>query len=221
MSMLQPTPQRMGVDTKAWRTTINLANVVNVFFEYRDIHRIADVGSVLLIGVTNGIEAEFLRARGFGVTTFDIDPAFEPDEVGSCDDLSRFGDGQFDFVVASHVLEHLPATRLEAALGEFARVAHHCLIYVPVGGRYLSLKLLVGTRWQFTLCFDFIRFWHRPSGIDRIYRSNEHYWEVGYLGFRRSDVRRLLSRYFLVLDEYRNTEWMPSYNFVLQSNVKK
>ena len=217
--MQGPQPQKMGVDTHAWATSVTLANLVNVFYEYRDATSLPDVRKVLIIGVTNGVEAAFLRSRNFSVTTFDIDPTFSPDEVGSCDDLSRFSEMQFDLVIASHVIEHLPVTRLENALRELARVGRHCLIYLPVAGRHMSIRVSIGTRRVFTLVLDFIPFWHRPTGVDRIYRFNEHYWEVGYRGYRKKQLRLLLAKYFVIRADYRNKDWLPSYNFVLSSLV--
>jgi SAM-dependent methyltransferase len=40
-------------------------------------------------------------------TTLDMDPSTEPDVVGNVCDMSTFRDESFDFVLASHVLEHI------------------------------------------------------------------------------------------------------------------
>ena len=212
-----PEPSPMGIDTQAWANEVNLSNMVNVHYEYRDALELDDVRKVLLIGVTNGVEADFLSSRGLQVTTFDIDPTFGPDELGSCDDLSRFSDRQFDLVIASHVLEHLPLPRLDVALREIARVARFALIYLPVAGRCISVRVAMGSRRSWTFRLDLYRYWHRPSGVDRVYRFGEHYWEVGYRGFRKTDIRKRLERYFRVVREYRNPDWLPSFNFVLSS----
>jgi Methyltransferase domain len=214
-----PSPEKMGVDTVLWAKVVNISNLINVYYEYRDAMSLPLVGKILLIGVTNGVEAAFLRSRGFVVTTFDIDATFAPDEVGSCDDLSRFTDARFDLVIASHVLEHLPVTRRDDALSEFARVARHALVYLPVAGRHIGIRCSLGTRRSFVIRLDLLRFWHKPSGIERIYRFNEHYWEIGYRGYRKRDVRAALSRHFSIRNEYRNLDWLPSYNFVLSSKA--
>lgn len=56
------------------------------------------------------------------------------DHVGRAEDLSRFADGTFDAVYASHVLEHLaPRGPLEAGLGEWHRILR------PGGTLYVSV----------------------------------------------------------------------------------
>ena len=64
---------------------------------------------------------------------------------------------------------------------------------------------------------DLFPFWERPSGVQLAYGGGQHYWEVGYQGFRVKELVRRLESNFLVLRHYRNTDWIPSYNFVLQS----
>ncbi len=52
----------------------------------------------------------------------DIDPAVEPDLVGSMTDMSALADASVDAVFSSHNLEHLYAHEVPRALSEFARV---------------------------------------------------------------------------------------------------
>jgi len=35
--------------------------------------------------------------------------------------------------------------------------------------------------------------------------------------FRVKDLKERFGRYFEILDDYRNKDWLPSYNFVLRS----
>lgn len=53
---------------------------------------------------------------------YDIDPAAEPDVLGSITDLSAFDDAAFDAVWSSHVMEHLFSHQVPQALSEFRRV---------------------------------------------------------------------------------------------------
>src|SRR5260221_459409 len=63
------------------------------------------------------------RSPGWRETRIDIDPAAEPDVVGSITDMTEpFAGGSFDAVWCSHVLEHLFTHQVPAALAEFRRV---------------------------------------------------------------------------------------------------
>jgi hypothetical protein len=53
---------------------------------------------------------------------FDIDPAVQPDVIGTMVDLSAIPEGSMDAIFSSHNLEHLYAHEVEVALSEFVRV---------------------------------------------------------------------------------------------------
>ena len=53
---------------------------------------------------------------------YDIDPAVQPDLVGSITEMGMLGDASFDAIWSSHNLEHLDAFEVPAALREFRRV---------------------------------------------------------------------------------------------------
>lgn len=52
----------------------------------------------------------------------DIDPAAQPDIIGSMTDMSAIADGRFDALFSSHNLEHLYPHEVPIALREFCRV---------------------------------------------------------------------------------------------------
>jgi len=133
-----PLPAVMPVDRKQWKQELNLSNFINAYYKYRDLNQCGNVKSILLIGPGQGLAVNVLRWRGFEVSTFDIDTTFNPDYVGSVHDLKEFSNGQFDVVIASHVLEHLAVPYLESSLKEISRVGHFALIYLPVAGRHLN-----------------------------------------------------------------------------------
>lgn len=53
---------------------------------------------------------------------FDIDPAAEPDIVGTMTDMSAVPDSSFDALFSSHNIEHLYPHEVPVALAEFRRV---------------------------------------------------------------------------------------------------
>jgi hypothetical protein len=214
-----PHPDVMPVDREAWARELHLSNFVNSYYQYRDVARwVGSAASALIVGPGQGLDTQILRWRGYRVVTFDIDQTFKPDVIGSCHDMPMFDDGQFDVVIASHVLEHLPVPLLDRALAEIARVGRHALLYLPVAGRHLSLRINPGVGGiDWCAIVDLIRFWERPDGVTTRYCGGQHYWEVGLRGFTVADLRRRFTRDFEVLRTYRNRDWLPSCNFVLRS----
>jgi hypothetical protein len=213
-----PTPAPMALDRKAWALELNLSNFVNSYCQYRDLIQLDGCRKLLIVGPGQGLDTCVLKWRGYDVQTFDIDETFTPDHIGSVHDLSRFGDGAFDAVIASHVLEHLALPYLDRCLAELARVARYALIYLPVHGRHTQLRLIPGFGgFDWSWIADIFNWFEKPDGVTQRYMSGQHYWEVGMRGFRVRDLVRRFSIHFDVLHSYRNRDWLPSQNFVLRS----
>jgi SAM-dependent methyltransferase len=213
-------PEPMPVDTKEWVRQLNLSNFVNSYYQYRDLTKIGCGKKILIVGPGQGLDTEVLSWRGYDVTTFDIDETFRPDHIGSVHDMSRFSDLEFDAVIASHVLEHLPVNYLDQALGEIARVARYALIYLPVHGRHMQLRLIPGFKGiDLSFVVNIFNYFKKPDGLVPRYMGGQHYWEVGMRGWRIKDLLKKFSRTFRLQYHYRNRDWLPSYNFVLKSRL--
>ena len=207
----------MPIDREMWAKQLHLSNFVNSYRQYADIQKCGG-RKILIIGPGQGLDTAVLRWRGYDVTTFDIDETFKPDCLGSVHDMSQFKAKQFDIVTASHVLEHLPVTYLDAALAELSRVALHALIYLPVAGRHGQVRCDLGVRGlSFAICWDLFNFLEKPDGVTPRYCGGQHYWEVGMRGFRVRQLKKRFEKHFSVVNSYRNHNWIPSYNFVLKS----
>jgi Methyltransferase domain len=213
-----PLPAVMPVDRAEWAQQIGLCNFVNSYYQYRDLQLCAPVRKVLIVGTGNGLDAQILQWRGYHVRTFDIDSTFNPDEVGSVHDLSRFADGSFDVIIASHVLEHLAVPYLNRCLEELARVARFSIVYLPVAGRHFQWRLkwdLKGLDLSFV--FDLFNYFHRPDGVTARYCQGQHFWEQGMRGFTAGALRARFRQQFDIVSAYRNRDWLPSYNWILRS----
>jgi hypothetical protein len=209
----------MPLDRERWLRQLDLSNFINAYYQYRDVARLANCRRVLIVGPGQGLQTEVLKWRGYSVTTIDIDRTFNPDVVGSVHDMRMFADFHFDVAIASHVLEHLAVPYLDAALEELSRVGQHALVYLPVAGRHVQLRLQPGFKdIDLSIVVDLFNYLHRPTGLEAKYCQRQHYWEAGMRGFRTRDLKARMSRYFEVVDVYRNRDWNPSLNFVLRSN---
>lgn len=211
-----PVPSPMPIDREEWGKQLNLSNFVNTYYQYRDLQLFKACGRVLIIGPGQGLDAIILKWRGYEVRTFDIDETFSPDFTGSVHDLSFFSDREFDVVIVSHVLEHLPELYLDVALKEISRVGKYALVYLPVHGKHVQFKVSLGSR-EYSLIVDLFNFFKKTDGVTARYMGGQHYWEIGVRGYRVRDLTNRLSKHFKIIDSYRNKDWMPSYNFVLES----
>ena len=217
---LIPRPSVMPVDRDIWGSQLHLCNFVNAYYQFRDLEYCGEAKNVLIIGPGQGLDAHILKWRGYEVTTLDIDGTFNPDVIASAHDLSMFKDNQFDVVIASHVLEHLPVPYLDQCLSEFSRVSSHSIIYLPVSGRHFQGRLKLDLKGiDISFIFDLFNWFHKPDGVTARYCQGQHYWELGMRGFRVSDLERRFRESFEVMTSYRNQDWNPSHNFVLKAKL--
>ena len=218
VNMNIPKPTKMPSNAMIREDRLSLVNFINSYYIYRDITRCTGVRKILIIGPGQGLDTEILKCRGFDVTTLDIDDAFSPDVLGSIHKLDMFEDKQFDLIVASHVLEHLAITYLDQSLKEMARVSKYSVVYLPVHGRHFQGRVKMDVKGiDLSYIFDLFNYFHKPDGVTPRYCQGQHFWEVGMRGFRVKDLKERFGRYFEILDDYRNKDWLPSYNFVLRS----
>jgi len=211
-------PGIMPIDREAWGKKINLCNFINAYYQMRDVGEFAAVKRILLIGPGQGLDTVVLRWRGYEVTTFDIDTTFKPNVVGSVHDMDMFKDSDFDVAIASHVLEHLPLSYLDKALAEIARVARHAIIYLPVHGRTIQMRLAPGLLgWDWSWIIDICYWWRKPNDEKARFMSGQHFWEIGLWSCSLKAIRERMENFFEIKRVYRNHDWRPSMNFLLSS----
>ena len=169
----------MPLDREEWAKQLNLSNFVNSYYQYRDLQLCAG-NRVLVVGPGQGLDVEIFRWRKYQVTTFDIDETFKPDFLGSVHEMKMFANAQFDVVIASHVLEHLPVSYLEAAIAELARVAHYAIIYLPVAGRHGQLRFNLGAQnIAVSFCWDIFNYFKKlRKRLNRCCRKTTNYQSI-------------------------------------------
>jgi hypothetical protein len=206
----------MPVDAKDYSSKFSLGSFVNAHCQVRDSLKYQP-DRILVIGVGVGLEPVLLRHRFHcDVCTLDIDADFGPDYVGSVHSMKMFSDQQFDVVIASHVLEHLPFSYFRDCLAELARVARHAIVYLPYGGRHLEWKIILSQRFQYSLRLR-LPPWRRVDGEHPDLQQMQHYWECGYPGFSVKRISSIMAEYFRIDETYHNPDWKYSLNFLLTS----
>jgi hypothetical protein len=216
-----PEPHPMPVEADDYARSLSLSGFVNAYYQLRDVLAYHP-RRVLIVGVGVGLEPMILREKfGLEVTTLDIDARFGPDVVGSVHDMGAFADGQFDVVVASHVLEHLPFAYFDRCVDELARVGRHAVVYLPYAGRHLEWRFTYAQRVREYAARLRIPPLARIAGDKPELQEGHHYWECGYPGFSVSRLTRLFSRRFTIDRRYHNRDWTYSINFLMTAREER
>ena len=159
--------------------------------------------NILEIGIGNGFVSNYLRYKGYRVTTLDHDPRLEPDLAGSVLALP-LKDESFEVVACFEVLEHLLFETVPQALSELRRVSRRSvLISVPDASRAYPFQISVPKLGQFRFALSLPRI--RPL---RHRFDGQHYWTIGEDGYPMKRIEHELSRACLHLQRtYRPFEY--------------
>lgn len=195
----------------------SLPRFVSYYHQINTILKL-ETNNILEIGVGNKMVSNYLKEMGLNLTTCDFDTNLKPDIVADIRKIP-LPDNSFETVMACEVLEHLPWKQLDSALAELFRITNK---YVVVSIPYASL------------CFEFAFKFPNADKIFKNYFANlliriplkvknkfngEHYWEMGKIGFPKSKIRKLLSKYFNILEE--SSPALSSYHYFFVLKKKK
>lgn len=166
----------------------------------------------LEVGIGSSFVSDNLRKRGVKLTTVDIDPALEPDLVGSVLKLP-VGDASVDVVLCFQVLEHLPFSEFPPVLNEFYRVTRRfALMSLPDRSLYLQVGITLYPVLRRGFSFTLPRLHLPPHDFD-----GQHYWEIGKRETPLSAVRRAIGESgFLILKDYRVPEKPLHHIFLME-----
>lgn len=172
--------------------------------------------SILEIGIGNGLVANYLKRRGFNVTTMDIDERLNPDKVGSVLDIP-FRDGSFEVVACFEVLEHLPWDDVPKALSEIRRVSsRYAILSLPDSTKAYRLDIQVPKIGELKKLMPLPRLQAPKHVFD-----GEHYWEIGKAGYPlRKVMGEMRSAGFEIRKTYRIFE-MPYHRFFVLEVAKR
>ena len=137
----------------------------------KDIISIED--EMLEVGVGTGFCSNYLKSKGYSVTTLDIDENKNPDIAGNIVDYEFTK--EFDYILAYEVLEHIPFKYLKNTLRKLRTNCRKGLFisipeYYPV---VFSLKLKIPKIKLIEYSFSLPRFIFYRKKL-----SSHHHWEV-------------------------------------------
>ena len=140
--------------------------------------------SILEIGVGTGFTANYLKSKGFLVTTVDIDEEKKPDIVANV--VTFDPDQVFDHILAFEVFEHIPFERLRQLVENLSgKCRKYLFMSVPQYRQILAsieCRLPKLGKRSFTLT--------RPK---KGFGASYHYWELGYEGISEQKLVSIFS----------------------------
>jgi len=139
--------------------------------------------SVMEIGVGSGFTANYLRSKGYSVTTFDIDAEKQPDILGNI--VTHDFDETFDHILSFEIFEHIPYNEFVGALPKIRKLCRKSLCFsVPIARREVA-----------ALSFKFPKFNKKNFSWSARNKSiwDFHFWEIDFKGMTQekllSDLR--------------------------------
>jgi Methyltransferase domain len=191
-----------------WASYILKGRWVSFWHQVQEV-RATGAATCVEIGVGPGIVRQALAGAGVAVTCVDIDPGLGVDRVGDVRSLPC-SDGEFDVVLCSQVLEHLPWADVPQAVAELRRTCRtHAIVSLPQSGPSVGIGIDLWRVRRSVATRVPLPFRHRFDG--------QHYWQVGARGTQRPQVRATLSQGFEIEREYTVPEFSYHRFYVLRA----
>lgn len=177
---------------------------------------------ILLVGIGDGIVPSVLRHMGKSVTTFDNCAELHPDIVGDVREIGSILKGNlYDGCVCCEVLEHLPFLYFEGIIEQIyellvpnAEAEGQLILSLPQGGYGADLVDIVSIREGSFHDFQMTR-----TGADKEFVPNgSHRWEVGFKGYSKERILKILNPYFLI--EYEGTSFQVPYHWFVRAKKR-
>lgn len=169
---------------------------------------------VLIIWWGHNLEKRYFEKKWIKVSTVDIDNVLQPDYLCSVTDLEtlKFKDKEFDVIIASHILEHIPFKYMKKVLIEFQRISHYSNIYLPIAYIWCSITFKLWIWKELRLNINI------PAFFWRKYKFNgEHYREIMTKWYSKKFMRKFFKKFFTIKKEYQSKFTHYSHNYILES----
>jgi hypothetical protein len=168
--------------------------------------------NILEIGVGNKFVSNYLKERGFDITTLDLDVELKPCIVGSVLKIPLL-DESFEVATCYQLLEHLPYDEFNNALKEIARVSvNNIIISLPDVTtvyrfnielpRFKPIKKLIPHPFPRSKPYEF---------------DGQHFWEIGWKEYPLSRITSdIMHSKLNILKTYRVYEFYYHRFFILE-----
>ena len=170
--------------------------------------------SVLIVGDWTWIVRYYLEMLWITVKTFDIDENLKPDFLGSIHEIqiNKFKNNEFDTILASHVLEHIPYKFVDGTLKELSRISKYVIIHLPYPTYWINWMLQIPLTKKKYFKFGLpIFFWKKHKFNWQHYRELWTKWHSIYSFIKE------MKKYFKILKKYTQKNNQYSYNFIWES----
>ena len=134
---------------------------------------------------------------GGGVKTFDYDPDLNPDIIGDVREIDEIVTQKYDCILCCQVLEHLEWRFFEDIIRRLSLICNDTLI-LSLPQRQVNFRLKFDIpKIHFKILMSVKLFLKK-----RFTFNGEHYWEVESKGYPKKAIRRIISKYFTIENEY-------------------
>lgn len=161
--------------------------------QIRILHsKLAPGDHVLEIGVGTRFTANYLKSKGYKVTTIDIDPEKQPDIVANIVEYEFVEN--YDYVIAFEVFEHIPFDEFRDVLKKINKICNKQLILsLPRNEKawlQMSVELPGSNKFNFRIATK------RNKII-----TKHHHWEVDFGRYSNTFLRKVFAENGFILEK--------------------
>lgn len=176
--------------------------------------------NILEIGFGNRLVADILKKIGFSIKVMDNDKTLKPDLIMDVrdDSLLKFKN-EFDLVIASQILEHIPYTDYLNVLKNISYISKSLIITLPYCSNhslYISARLNIHLFGRYRLIINKGYKTYKKKLSNN--HNPKHRWEIGTQGFPLRKIKKDIKKQgWEIFKNYFNNYYPYHYIFFLKS----